>query len=1132
MCGQRYIFYTIKLQAISKMFHHAWNGLFIHKAEISFLEEKNISLRAEYIIRKTTMKRLFICIVLAVSALSVQAIAPLWLRDVRISPDGNHIVFCYKGDIYKVAVQGGEAVRLTTQDTYECNPVWSPDGKQLAFASDRNGNFDIYVMSAQGGSARRLTYNSNAEIPSAFTPDGKYVVFSASIQDPAASALFPKASMTELYRVPVEGGRTEQVLATPAEEVCYDPSGSCFYYQDQKGVESEWRKHHTSSITRDIWRYDTATGKHVNLTDRAGEDRNPVLSPDGRSLYFLSERDGGSFNVYNFLLDNPQEVKAVTRFRTHPVRFLSMSRNGTLCYTYDGEIYTQPMGREAQKVRIDLVRDETPQLVMLRYTSGASSATVSPDGKQVAFVVRGEVFVTSVEYGTTKQITHTPAAEAGLTFGADNRTLAYASERTGNWQLYLARIVRKEDPNFPNATMIDEEVLLPSDKVERTYPQFSPDGKELAFIEDRQRLMVLNLESKKVRQITDGSTWYNTGGGFDYAWSPDGKWFTLEFTGNRHDPYNDIGLVSAAGGSPILNLTQSGYSSGSPRFVLEGNAILFTTERYGMRAHASWGSQNDAMLVFLNQDAYDKYCLSKEDYELRKELEKEQKKGKDEKQKENSELKDKKEEVSPLIVETEGLEDRIVRLTPSSSDMRSAIISPDGESLYYIASYEAGLALWKMNLRKKEIKLLHELKGGWASLELDKEGKNLYLLSGRNMQKMTLANDALKSITYRATVKMDLEAERAYMFDHVYKQEKNRFYSINMHGVDWEAMTRAYRKFLPHIANNYDFAEMLSEWLGELNVSHTGGRYTHPSSGEKTAQTGLLFDWTYEGPGLRIAEVLEKGPFDKALSKASAGQILEKIDGITVTPEADPSILLNDKAGRKTLVSLFDPSTGERWEEIIIPISQGAYSDLLYRRWVKQRAADVQRWSNGRLGYVHIKSMDDGSFRDVYSDILGKYNRCEGIVIDTRFNGGGRLHEDIEVLFSGKKYFTQVIRGREACDMPSRRWNKPSIMLTCEANYSNAHGTPWVYRHQVLGKLVGMPVPGTMTSVSWERLQDPSLVFGIPIVGYRLPDGSYLENTQLEPDIKVPNSPETIVQGEDVQLKVAVEELLKEIDGK
>ena len=868
-------------------------------------------------------------------------------------------------------------------------------------------------------------------------------------------------------------------------------------------------------------------------------------------MYFLSERNGGSFNVYSFPLNAPQQVKPVTTFRTHPVRFLSVSDKGTLCYAYDGELYTQLPNSRPQKVKVELVRDDDKDIASFRFSQGATSACVSPDGKQVAFIVRGDVFVTSTDYPTTKQITNTPAGESGLSFAPDNRTLVYASERTGNWQLYMAKITRKEDPNFPNATLIEEEVLLPSKTVERRYPQYSPDGKEIAFIEDRNRLMVLNLETKKVRQVTDGSTWYNTGGGFDYEWSPDGKWFTLEFIGNRHDPYSDIGIVSAQGGA-ITNLTNSGYMSGSPRWVLDGNAVLFQTERYGMRAHASWGSQQDVMLVFLNQDAYDRYRLSKEDFELLKEFEKEQKKAKEKDEKKKNEKKkdagkDKKkdgdkdgdngksdkdkESKKEIVVELKGIEDRIVRLTPNSSDLGSAIVSKDGENLYYFSAFEGGYDLWKMNLREKETKRLHKLNTGWVSLSMDKDG-NIFLLGSRNMQKMDAKSDALKPISYQAEMKMDLAAEREAMFDHVYKQQQKRFYNLNMHGVNWDEMSAAYRKFLPHIDNNYDFAELLSEWLGELNVSHTGGRYFANGKGDVTSNLGLLFDWEYRGKGMRIAEVIEKGPFDHSRTKVKEGCIIEKINGQEISQENDITVLLNNKAGKKTLISLYDPQSKERWEEVVMPISSGRLNGLLYNRWVKQRAAEVEKWSNGRLGYVHIQSMGDGSFRTVYSDILGKYNNCEGIVIDTRFNGGGRLHEDIEILFSGQKYFTQVVRGREACDMPSRRWNKPSVMLQCEANYSNAHGTPWVYKHRNIGKLVGMPVPGTMTSVSWETLQDPSLVFGIPIVGYRLADGSYLENSQLEPDIKVANSPETVVKGEDIQLKAAVDELLKEIDSK
>ena len=1067
------------------------------------------------------MKRILTVIAL-LWAVAASAENVSWLRYPAISPDGKTIVFSYKGDLYLVDSEGGEARQITSNPTYDYSPVWSPDGKTIAFASDRYGNFDIFTVSVKGGEPVRLTTHSAKETPWTFTPDGKNILFTACIQDPASSALFPKSSMTELYSVSVDGGRPAQVLATPAEEISFIGKGGSFVYQDCKGGENIWRKHHTSSITRDIWKYEN--GKHTKLTDFKGEDRCPNVSADGKTVYFMSERDG-SFNVYSFPIDNPSKVTRVTKHKTHPVRFLTIADNGTLCYGYDGDIYVCNAAGNTKKLSVSITSDKTYSDMTMLSVSGGGDNYLSRDGKQIAFVSRGEVFVASTDYKTVKQITNTPEAEADVTFSPDGKTLAYASERDGIWNIYTAELAHKEDINFPNATVVDEKPLFKNNKVDRRAPMYSPDGKELAYIENRDRLMVMNLESGKTRQITDGSQCFSTYGSFGYSWSPDGKWFTLSYSARNHYPYDDIGIVSAAGGQPIINLTESGYTDADPQWVLGGNAILFTSERYGMRNHASWGTLNDVMIVFLNRKAHEDFMMTKEQKELAKEIEKLSKSESDDK----SDKKDdkKSEKVEDIVVELEGIEDRILRLTPSSSNLGYATLSKDGTELYYQAAYESGMNLWKLDLKEGTPSKIGSASG---RMVWDEKFANLYVLGGR-FSKMKAGSKNLESISVRSDMRMDLAAEREYMFNHVYRQEKERFYNKGMHGVDWEMMTAAYRKFLPHIGNNYDFAELLSEYLGELNVSHTGSGYRAPAApnAASTANLGVFFDLAWNQDGLKVSEIVAGGPFDKASSKLEAGDVIMAIDGVKILKDMDYYPLLDRKAGKRTLLNVRKAS-GEVIDIVTVPISNSTFSTLLYKRWVKDCAKKVEELSGGRLGYVHIEGMNDASFRTVYSDILGRYNHCDGIVIDTRFNGGGRLHEDIEVLFSGTKYLTQEIRGKDACDMPSRRYNKASIMIMGEANYSNAHGTPWVYKFKNMGLLVGKPVPGTMTSVNWETLQDPTLYFGIPVVGYRTDEGTYLENDQLEPDIDVENTKELVVTGRDEQLEAAVKALLNQID--
>lgn len=1074
------------------------------------------------------MMRKILFLLIFIGSAWLSEASPLWMRYCAISPDGAKIAFAYKGDIYVVDSRGGTAQRLTSWEGFESAPVWSNDGQTLAFVSDRHGGRDIFTVPARGGVPHRVTTHSAQETPLAFSPDDRYIYYTAVIQDPAASALFPAKWMTELYRIPVAGGRPQQVIAAPVSSLCFDRDGASFLYENRTGGENIWRKHHTSSVARDIFRYDASTGKHTRLTTNPGEDRSPLYTPDGK-IVFLSERDGGSFNVHRAAPEAMDRAEQLTHFTDHPVRFLTQATDGTLCFGYMGKIYTLVPGREPVKVVIEIVDEAGDTPLSVQTLRSASEFALPDKGDDIAVISRGELFAVSSKYGTAKQITRTPEAEQGVTISPDGQTIVYSSSRSGIWSLYKATKARPEDVDFAHATLIEETPLF-RDTVERTSPAFSPDGTELAFIEGRTLLKVLNLKSGAVRQITDGTQYYGTGvGGFAYQWSPDGNWFALTLITNRRDPYSDVGIVSAKEGGRIYNVTNSAYFDMAPRWVMGGNAILFLSDRLGMRSHASWGSQKDVYIAFMNRETMDRFLLTKEELDLLKAEEKQAEEAK----KAASGNKNKKGAASnpSVAIDLDRLSERVIRLTPMSSRIASAALTGDGETLYFLSAFEGDYDLWKKDTRSGTVSMVKKLNIPASSLQLSKDGKTLYIL-GSKPSRMTLPGNQVTPLSFTLKMELDKAAEREYMFNHVFTQQAKRFYRTDYHGVDLAALREAYRPFLAHINNNHDFSELLSEILGELNVSHTGSGYRAPGAHKSTPEFGLLFDWQYEGDGLRIEEVLENSLFDNSTTRVKAGVIIEKFDGQPILAGEDYYPLINGKANTPVLLSLYDPRSGERWEEVVKPFPASSQTALLYKRWIKSRAAEVERLSGGRLGYVHIASMNDESYRDIYADILGKYNLKEGIVIDTRNNGGGRLHEDIEILFSGEKYLEQVVRGVVACEMPSRRYNKPSIMLICEANYSNAHGTPWVYSHKKLGSLVGMPVPGTMTSVNWETLQDPSLYFGIPVVGYRTAEGNYLENTQLEPDVKVRNDYDQVLRGRDQQLEAAVRELLRQIDAR
>lgn len=1065
---------------------------------------------------------------------------PLWMRHCAISPDGTTIAFTYKGDIYTVPVTGGRAMQITTNPAYDTRPVWSPDSKQIAFASDRMGSLDVYLVSKEGGEPRRLTTHSGSETPLAFA-DAGHILFAADIMPSAESITFPSnGQFSQVYRVSVEGGRPVMFSSMPMECISINKEGALLY-QDKKGYEDYWRKHHVSPIARDIWMYNPAKEPHYRQqTTFGGEDREPVWAPDGKSFYYLSE-ENGSFNVYR-RTSGASSATQVTHHTQHPVRFLSMAADGRLCYGFDGEIYTLQPGGQPQKVNISIVSDRNDKdLIRQIKSSGATEMAVSPGGKEVAFVLRGDVYVTSVEYKTTRQITNTPCQERDIDFAPDGRTLVYASERNGLWQLYTSTLVRKDEKLFTYATELKEERLTNSDAVS-FQPQYSPDGKEVAFLENRSAIRVINLKTKAVRTVMDGKYQYSYSDGDQwFRWSPDSKWILSDYIGVGGWNNKDVVLLNADGKGEKVNLTQSGYSDGRAKWVLDGKAMIWTSDRAGYRSHGSWGSEDDTYIMFFDAEAYDRFLMSKEETALLEEAEKAEKaeEEKAEKKKDGKNDKDKKDKkdagkdtekkVETLKFDLENRFDRIVRLTVNSSRMADALLTPKGDILYYLSAVEDGYDLWEHNLKENTTKVLLK-KVGAGALQPDKDGKNIFLCAHDGMKKIEIEGSKITPIAFEAFFDYRPYGEREYIFDHAWRQVDDKFYVPNLHGADWAGYKETYKRFLPHISNNYDFAEMLSEMLGELNGSHTGARYYASGATLPTATLGVFYDETYTGDGLKIKEIIAQSPLTKKKTDVCPGCIIEKVDGVTIKASADYFPLFEGKAGRKVVLSVYNPATGKRFEETLKPISYAAQNELLYKRWVENCRKKVEELSGGRIGYVHIKAMDSQSFRKIYSDLLSERNRAkEAVVVDTRHNGGGWLHDDVVTLLSGKEYQQFVPRSQYIGSDPYNKWLKPSCMLVCEDNYSNAHGTPFVYKTLGIGKLIGTPIAGTMTAVWWERQIDPSIVFGIPQVGCRDMQGNYLENQTLQPNILVYNAPEATLKGDDTQLKAAVDCLLKQL---
>lgn len=1005
-------------------------------------------------------------------------------RTPALSPDGSLAAFSYLGDIWTVPVSGGTARLITMHQAHEYRPVFSHDGRHLAFASNRHGQYDVYLVSVEGGKPRRLTYHSSNDYPCDFSPDGKRVLFVSyrSIDYP------PRP---ELYTVPVTGGRVQRVTFAGAKEGTFSPDGRHIAYV--RGSGSSYRKGYRGSSNDEIWICRNDGTEHQRITTFEGQDANPCWSPDGKALYYVSDLLNGTANLIRQPMVRTAEggwrpsgkPQPVTSFEEDGIRSARASRDGgRIIFARAGRLWTvatqQNVSAEEIQVRA-FADDKTNPEEVKTYTNGATEFALSPNERYIAFVVHGEIFLIPRSGGTAKRLTRSPANDHGLAWSPDNRSLAFLSDRSGQEDVYLLTAVGSG--HIATAAKFSLKRLTNSPAAEVGL-MFAPDGKRLSFLSEG-RLYTMNPDGSDVRCIVPERKV------IDYEWSPDGKWICYALLDGSYA--SELYIVPSTGATPKdppRNITRYATFNAYVTWSEKGNKIAFLSERGA-------NPKRNPYVLSLQKPSVGGANTARIDWDR--------------------------------------IHLRAKRLT--TKPCSRVAINRDGTMIAFRTS-EGGDDLWVATTDGKKVTRLttgnvKPQQIEWSSSKL--YSGVIYFRDGNGSLRMVTVNGktGVLTIPFKATLTVHRSDVFREIFNQTWRTMNESFYDPKHHGADWRRVRQRYEPLVEHVVMREDLEALLRYMMGELNASHLGISGKSRSPDLPTAELGLLFDERYPGPGLKVTEILANGPADVAGIRLEPGDILIGIDGRLLDDKTNVAKLLNGKSGQMVRLT-FRRSDGKKtqtWSFGLRATSRSRVTSLAYLRWVERNDRRVAELSGGRLGYIHIPSMNEAGLERFLRALYSDHFRKEGLVLDVRYNGGGYTHDKI-LKYLGRKphtYFRQRHGGEgTVLRAADRVWTKPTILLINHRSYSDAEIFASAYRALKLGKLVGVPTGGKVIGTGSIRLIDGSTL-RVPRTGVYDASGRNMDKRGVAPDILVENRPEDIATGRDRQLERAVEALLQEM---
>ena len=1076
----------------------------------------------------------------ALPALAVEAKLP---RHPAPSPDGSALAFSWQGDIWIVPAAGGTARRLTVHPAADRTPVWSRDGKTIAFASDRHGNPDVFVIAADGSSAPvRLTFASTGDTPVDFTPDGKSVIF-ASRRDESVSRT------PVLYAVPVAGGTAAVWQSALGHTASLAPDGARAVFV--RGGTPWTRRGYRGSANRELWVRE-ADGSYRRLAAFDGDDDAPSWTA-GDQVVFLSARSGRK-NVFAVPADGSAAPRALTAHDGSDVRFPRAAANGTLvAYEFEDAIWTvSPAGGAPRKLTIDLPADarvNTLERKTLR--DGASDMALSPDGKRIAFVAAGDVFVTAVRgkddqeiaAPPTVRVTATPEREQDPAWSPDGKTLVFASARGGNLDLYAARRA-DEAKDWTESFEFPVTALTATPQNERA-PQFSPDGKQILFQRGRGDLAVMDAGGANARVL------FAHFSAPEVAWSPDGKF--IAYAQEDESANSEIFILPLAGGEPY-NVSRHPDNDLAPAWSPDGRRLIWLSRRHAntLDVWSVWLTRaddertpEDWLKVWNDKPEPKKDEAAKGEKQDEKKAEKGA--GKDAKSAKAEDKADAGKKLAVVTIDFERLWERVQPVTELKGDEGSPGFADGGKRIVFTAEIDGERDLYTVRWDGKDQKRLTTGGRAPSAVEPDEKGTMLFFLDGKGtLGRVGLDGKAGDPLPFAARTEVDLPALRGAVVDEAWRALDENFYDPQFHGVDWPAQRLKYRPWALAASSPEDFADVMNLMLDELNASHMGYRPqggggpggAGAAGGETTGFIGALFDPAAGGPGIRVREVLPGSPAARVDVGLVAGERILAVGGQPVRADQDVYALFADTVGQRVPLTIRGADGKER-TAVVIPAPFAQQQEWRREAWVRQRRELVDRLSAGRLGYLYIPAMDMPSFEEFERDLYAAAHGREGLVIDVRNNGGGWTTDYLMAVLNVRRHAWTVERGASKDvkayaqeRLPLAAWTRPAVTLCNEESYSNAEIFSHAFKTLGRGKVVGWPTFGAVISTGGTQVLDGALV-RLPMRGwYVAGTGVNMENNGAVPDVPVEQPPpQDMAAGEDAQLAKAVEVLLADLPG-